>query len=108
MFVCIGGSPNKHDWWRYYLYCISIFQADILDEDKRLISAVDYYFIQEDGDRFKVSLPFKPYFYVATKKDCEREVASFLTKKYAGKIATVETVAKEDLDLVWKMKEFTL
>ena len=30
------------------------FQADILDEDKRLISAVDYYFIQEDGDRFKV------------------------------------------------------
>ena len=30
-------------------------QADILDEDKRLISAVDYYFLQEDGYRFKVS-----------------------------------------------------
>ena len=26
----------------------------MLDEDKRLVSAVDYYFIQEDGARFKV------------------------------------------------------
>lgn len=33
--------------------CIS-FQTEILDDDKRMISAVDYYFIQEDGNRFKV------------------------------------------------------
>ena len=26
-----------------------------MDEDKRLVSAVDYYFIQDDGSRFKVS-----------------------------------------------------
>ena len=32
----------------------SCWKADILDEDKRLISAVDYYFIEEDGGRFKV------------------------------------------------------
>jgi len=42
------------------LMCLWIFcetfalQTDILDEDKRLVSAVDYYFIQEDGARFKV------------------------------------------------------
>ncbi len=30
-------------------------QTEILDDDKRMISAVDYYFIQEDGSRFKVS-----------------------------------------------------
>ena len=45
-------------------------------------------------------MPFKPYFYVVTRKDCEREVASFLTKRFAGKIAAVETAAKEDLELV--------
>ena len=45
-------------------------------------------------------MPFMPYFYVATRKDCEREVASFLGKKFQGKLAKVETVAKEDLDLV--------
>uniref|UniRef100_F6ZFB6 DNA polymerase epsilon catalytic subunit n=1 Tax=Ornithorhynchus anatinus TaxID=9258 RepID=F6ZFB6_ORNAN len=44
-------------------------------------------------------LPYKPYFYIATKKGCEREVSSFLSKKFQGKIAKLETVPKEDLDL---------
>jgi hypothetical protein len=48
----------------------------------------------------QVTLPFKPYFYVATKKESQREVASFLARKFSGKIVAVETVEKEDLDLV--------
>ena len=43
---------------------------------------------------------------ISTKQDTEREVATFLNKKYGGKIATIETVAKEDLDLVRKLKSF--
>ena len=49
-----------------------------MDEEKRLVSSVDFYFVQEDGDRFKVYLvtiiipqvtvPFQPYFYIATSK----------------------------------------
>ena len=27
-----------------------------MDDDKRIISAVDFYFLQEDGNRFKVTL----------------------------------------------------
>ncbi|KAK7499885.1 hypothetical protein BaRGS_00008976, partial [Batillaria attramentaria] len=46
-----------------------------------------------------VTLPFKPYFYVATKKENQREVASFLARKFSGKVAAVESVEKEDLDL---------
>jgi len=49
---------------------------------------------------FQVSLAFRPYFYIATKTGCEREVSSFLSKKFSGKLAAVETVTKEDLDLV--------
>jgi DNA polymerase epsilon subunit 1 len=49
-------------------YLLNMHSTEILDEDKRLIAAVDYYFIQMDGARFKVSLPFKPYFYVLIKK----------------------------------------
>jgi len=45
-------------------------------------------------------MPFRPYFYVSIKKDCEREASSFLPKKFAGKLFSVETVQKEDLDLV--------
>ncbi|KAF2978236.1 hypothetical protein EK904_005544 [Melospiza melodia maxima] len=43
-------------------------ETEVLDEDRQSVSAVDYYFIQEDGSRFKVALPYKPYFYIATQK----------------------------------------
>ncbi|XP_037367272.1 DNA polymerase epsilon catalytic subunit A [Talpa occidentalis] len=87
-------EPGEKTGW-----LINMHPTEVLDEDKRLVSAVDYYFIQDDGGRFKVALPYKPYFYIATKKGCEREVSSFLSKKFQGKIAKVETVPKEDLDL---------
>lgn len=87
-------EPGERTGW-----LINMHPTEILDEDKRLVSAVDYYFIQDDGSRFKVALPYKPYFYIATRKGCEREVSSFLSKKFQGKIAKVETVPKEDLDL---------
>ncbi|XP_075749504.1 DNA polymerase epsilon catalytic subunit 1 [Rhipicephalus microplus] len=80
-------------------WLINIHPTEILNEDKRLISAVDYYFIEEDGSRFKVSLPFEPYFYIATKPGSEQEVTSFLTRKYQGTLARVELCPKEDLDL---------
>ncbi|XP_059569609.1 DNA polymerase epsilon catalytic subunit A isoform X2 [Alligator mississippiensis] len=87
-------DPGEKTGW-----LINMHPTEILDEDKRLVSSVDYYFIQEDGSRFKVALPYKPYFYIATRKGCEREVSSFLSKKFQGKIAKLETVPKEDLDL---------
>lgn len=49
-------------------YLLNMHATEILDEDKRLIAVVDYYFVQEDGKRFKVALPFKPYLYVLIKK----------------------------------------
>ncbi|XP_070548417.1 DNA polymerase epsilon catalytic subunit A-like isoform X2 [Ptychodera flava] len=80
-------------------WLINMHPTEILDDDRRLISAVDYYFIEEDGNRFKVSLPFKPYFYLAARKNTEREVSAFLSRKYQGVLASVQTIAKEDLDL---------
>lgn len=74
-----------------------------MDEDKKLRSAVDYYFIQEDSSRFKVSLPYMPYFYILPKKDCAQEVTAYLTKKFVGSLSKVEVVTKEDLELVIMM-----
>lgn len=87
-------EPGEKTGW-----LINMHPTEILDDDKRMISAVDYYFIQEDGSRFKIALPYKPYFYIATKKNCEREVISFLSKKFQGKVTKLEVVPKEDLDL---------
>uniref|UniRef100_A0A674IG87 DNA polymerase epsilon catalytic subunit n=1 Tax=Terrapene triunguis TaxID=2587831 RepID=A0A674IG87_9SAUR len=79
-------EPGEKTGW-----LINMHPTEILDDDKRLVSCVDYYFIQEDGSRFKVTL--------VSVQGCEREVSSFLSKKYQGKIAKLETVPKEDLDL---------
>uniref|UniRef100_A0A8C5B970 DNA polymerase epsilon catalytic subunit n=1 Tax=Gadus morhua TaxID=8049 RepID=A0A8C5B970_GADMO len=87
-------EPGEKTGW-----LVNMHPTEILDEDKRLVGAVDYYFIQEDGSRFKAALPFKPYFYIATKKNCEREVISYLSKKYQGRLSKLEVISKEDLDL---------
>ncbi|XP_029296654.1 DNA polymerase epsilon catalytic subunit A [Cottoperca gobio] len=87
-------EPGEKTGW-----LINMHPTEILDGDKRMISAVDYYFIQEDGSRFKVALPFKPYFYIATKKNCEREVISYVSRKFQGKVSKLEVILKEDLDL---------
>lgn len=50
---CLSVCPDHSR--SHICFSSSSFQAEILDEDKRMISAVDYYFIQEDGSRFKVS-----------------------------------------------------
>ena len=43
-------------------------QAFFKDTESNLIrSAVDYYFMQENGARFKVALPYWPYFYIRVK-----------------------------------------
>ena len=47
-----------------------------------------------------MTLPYQPYFYIATKKSTEREVSSFLSKKLSGRLAGIDMVDKEDLDLV--------
>ncbi|GLG99117.1 DNA polymerase epsilon catalytic subunit [Gryllus bimaculatus] len=80
-------------------FLINMHTTEILDEDRKLVSAVDYYFIQEDGSRFKASLPYRPYFYILPKKDCIQEVIGYLTKKFSGLLLKVEVVSKEDLDL---------
>ncbi|RMC06098.1 hypothetical protein DUI87_17643 [Hirundo rustica rustica] len=56
-------EPGERTGW-----LINMHPTEVLDEDRRSVSAVDYYFIQEDGSRFKVALPYKPYFYIATQK----------------------------------------
>lgn len=77
-----------------------LLQTEIIEDDKRLFSGVDYYFLEEDCTRFKISYPYCPYFYILCRKDTYEETSTGLKKKYSGLIQKVETLYKEDLDLV--------
>ncbi|CAB3408448.1 unnamed protein product [Caenorhabditis bovis] len=80
-------------------FLINIQPSEIVDEQtKGIISVVDYFFISDMDERFKISYPFRPYFYISTLDNCEFQVSSYLSKKYGG-TTTVEHVDKEDLDL---------
>ncbi|CAG0909608.1 unnamed protein product, partial [Cyprideis torosa] len=80
-------------------WLINMHPTEVMDADKRLRSAVDYFFVQENGDRFKATLPFEPYFYVMPRDGCAEEVETYLAKKYSGVVSSVQQVPKEDMDL---------
>ncbi|KAJ8941928.1 hypothetical protein NQ318_013261 [Aromia moschata] len=80
-------------------FLLNMHSTEILDEDKRLCAAIDYYFMEEDGSRFKITYTFMPYFYILIKRELIQEVTEYLVKNYSGTIVKTETVSKEDLDL---------
>lgn len=73
--------------------------TEILDEDRRLVGALDLFFIKMDGSRFKVSVVYEPYFLVLANADQSLELARYLSKKFAGTLSRIEHIKKDDLDM---------
>ncbi|KYQ91238.1 putative DNA polymerase epsilon subunit A [Tieghemostelium lacteum] len=62
-------------------------------------SSLELFFIQEDANAFKAWVPFNPYFYIYVKDGHQLEVEGYLKKTYESKIASIDILDKEDLDL---------
>ncbi|KAH7095074.1 hypothetical protein FB567DRAFT_20060 [Paraphoma chrysanthemicola] len=62
-------------------------------------AGVDYYFIGEDGDTFKATLEYDPYFLLAVKKGREQDVEEYCRRAYEGLIKNIKKVEKEDLSM---------
>uniref|UniRef100_A0A182VPQ9 DNA polymerase epsilon catalytic subunit n=1 Tax=Anopheles minimus TaxID=112268 RepID=A0A182VPQ9_9DIPT len=80
-------------------YLINIHSTEILNEDRRLVAALDMYFIQMDGSRYKTTVIYAPYLLLITRVGTSLEVAKFLGKKYSGQLLSIEHIQREDLDL---------
>ncbi|XP_011498886.1 PREDICTED: DNA polymerase epsilon catalytic subunit A, partial [Ceratosolen solmsi marchali] len=80
-------------------FLFNMHTTDIVEDDKQLVTGVDYYFLEEDGTRFKISLPYYPYFYILCQDGTNQEVITFLQKKYSGILLKADIVTKDDLDL---------
>ncbi|KAI5307156.1 DNA polymerase epsilon catalytic subunit, partial [Ascosphaera atra] len=62
-------------------------------------AGVDFYFLDEDGNNFKATVEYDPYFLIAAKGGHEAEVEEWCKRSFEGVIKTVKHVVKEDLDL---------
>ncbi|ONH69288.1 DNA polymerase epsilon catalytic subunit A, partial [Pichia kudriavzevii] len=69
------------------------------DESHKQLSAVDYYFLDEEGGSFKVCLQFDPYFLVMCPPGKETELEEWLRRTLENTVKTITTIQKEDLDL---------
>lgn len=75
------------------------FKTEVLDADRRLVSALDLYFLKMDASRFKVTVIYQPYFLVIPQKEQIHEIMTFLQRKFGNQSTKIEIVEKEDLDL---------
>ncbi|KAF2122520.1 hypothetical protein BDV96DRAFT_482096 [Lophiotrema nucula] len=62
-------------------------------------AGVDYYFIGEDGDTFKATLEYDPYFLLAVKRGKEPEVEEYCRRAFEGLVKKINRVEKEDLSM---------
>lgn len=63
-------------------------------------AGVDFYFLQDDGDTFKATVEYDPYFLIATKRGKEQEVEEWCRRAFEGMVKSVKRVDKEDLQMV--------
>ena len=61
---------------------------------------MDYYFINDNGETFKATLLYSPYFFIACKPGTEEEVEDYLTRRFEDLIEKMKRVKKEDLKQV--------
>ncbi|KAJ8673754.1 hypothetical protein QAD02_005016 [Eretmocerus hayati] len=80
-------------------FLLNMHTTEIVEDDKQLVTGVDFYFLEEDCTRFKVSLPYAPYFYILCREGSNQEVITFLQKKFSGFLLGIDITTKEDLDL---------
>ena len=53
-------EPGKYTGW-----LVNMHAGDTLNEDKKLVSCMDYYFLKQDGNRFKIKVSTFVFFSIS-------------------------------------------
>lgn len=79
-------------------YIYNIKPHKTLDENKKDISALLIYLIEESGKTFKTTVQYFPYFYIHVKEQNRPEVISLISRQFTGLLVSIELIEKIDLD----------
>ncbi|RFU26627.1 hypothetical protein B7463_g9716, partial [Scytalidium lignicola] len=89
-------SGKKKVGWLVNIHTTSIEDEKIPDGR----SAVDCYFIEEDGGTFKATVEYEPYFLVAVRRGHEPEAEEWLKRSPGGGVVKhIRRIEKEDLKM---------
>ncbi|KAK9473977.1 TCP-1/cpn60 chaperonin family-domain-containing protein [Dipodascopsis tothii] len=69
------------------------------DSGQGEVAAVNFYFLGDDGENFKVTYVYDPYFLVGCKVGQEAAVEEYLRRRYDGLVKKLSRTTKEDLDI---------
>jgi DNA polymerase epsilon subunit 1 len=71
-------SPVKRIAW-----LLNFQPTQVTDEERNLtLSALECFWVMQDGAMFSTVLQFSPYLYVQVERGAEANVEGYLTKKY--------------------------
>jgi DNA polymerase epsilon subunit 1 len=63
------------------------------------LQSLELYFLGRDGDTFKYTYKYSPYFYVQVQENAEDEVESWIRKKFSEEIHGIHVVKRKDLTI---------
>ncbi|GBG32491.1 DNA polymerase epsilon catalytic subunit A [Hondaea fermentalgiana] len=91
-------GPARVGWLLNMLPCTVNFVDPTLEKPVEL-SALELYFLQQDGNTFKAKILHRPYFYVLVKEEFLKETKAMLERRFASDVSEVAMVDREDLDM---------
>ncbi|KAI8093391.1 uncharacterized protein BX664DRAFT_278331 [Halteromyces radiatus] len=88
------GGPERLGW------LINMHTTLIMDDNwSGGYAGVNYYFIAENGQTFKTTLRYSPYFYIGCKNGTETEVEDYLRRRFEDTIEKMTRLEKDDLKM---------
>ena len=88
--------------WLCNMHSTSVYTSEKDNHRQRVPggrAAVDFYFIEEDGNTFKATMEYDPYFLIAVRQGKEADVEEWIRRGFEGLVKSVRRVVKEDLKM---------
>jgi DNA polymerase epsilon subunit 1 len=88
-------ASQKRAGWLINMHSTSVEDPNIAGGR----AGVDFYFLEDDGNSFKATVEYDPYFLIAVKGGREAEVEEWCKRVLEDVVKTVHRVVKEDLGM---------
>ncbi|KAI9016029.1 putative POL2-DNA polymerase epsilon, calytic subunit A [Hyaloraphidium curvatum] len=87
-------GPERLGW------LVNMHPTTVTDKDgSNSRAALDLYFLEDSGERFKATVLYEPYILLCCKENTEADIEDYLRRKFDRLIVKMTRIKKEDLDL---------